>query len=451
MRMRAALGRSIFILVFSAAACHRDGGKASRGPPGDGGPAEKTSMGGMPGMEGMEMDGGMADRSEVIIAPEVQQRIGITTARVESGPMQMAIRTVGIVVADETKVAHIQLKTEGWVEKLYVTYTGQRVKQGDPLLSIYSPAFFNTQLDYLLARRNAGASGMNALVQSARDRLALWDVPPGEIQELERTGRARKNLMLRSLISGTVIEKKAFVGQHVAPEDQLYVIADLTNVWVQAKIYENELQHVTVGQPATITVDAIPNRRFTGKVAFVDPTVEEVTRTVRVRVVLPNQEGLFRPGMFGSVELEHKMGDALLVPMGAVIRTGERDIAYRIESGNRFVPIEVKIGPVQFGDKFQVLSGLNAGDTVVSSANFLVDSESRLGAGGGNMAGMAGMDMPGMDMSKGGMKGMKGMDGGAMKGMEGGNMGNMKMNGMEMDAGAMKDDMGGMKMDGQKK
>lgn len=354
----------------------------------------------------------IAGHAEVLIAPEIQQRIGVTTAKVGRESLEKTIRTVGIVHANETTLAHIQVKIEGWIEKLYVTYTGQAVRRGDPLFAIYSPEFLTTQQDYLRALDNP------ALANAARERLRLWDVPEREIEELERTKKAQRTLTLRSEVEGTVIEKKAFLRQHVTPEEELYVIADLSTVWVEGKIYEQELAHVKVGQPAVVTLPALPDRQFDGKVAFVDPVVDEMARTAQVRVELPNRERLFRPGMFANVELAHSMGEALVVPASAIIRTGERNIAYRV-ADNRFVPVEVKLAGGQFGEHLQVVSGLQAGDVVVTSANFLIDSESRLRAGGGNMAGMAGMEMPGMDKNKGKGGDMKGMPmkGGGMKGM----------------------------------
>jgi len=359
------------------------------------------NMGGME-MSGMDMGTPVPQHAALQIAPEVQQRIGVTTARVERSPVALSIRTVGIIRADETKLSHVQIKTEGWVEKLFVSFTGQRVEKGDPLLSLYSPDFLTTQIDYLRARRYAAAAGSEmvtaetSLALAARERLALWDVPPDELAELERTQRPRKTLTLRSLVAGTVLEKKAFVGQHVTPEEELYVIADLATVWLQAKIYERELEYVSVGQPVVARVPGLANRRFDGRVVFIDPVVEEAARTVQVRIELPNRDGVLRPSMFANVDLSRPMGEALLVPTSAVIRTGDRDIVYRVE-GEQFVPVEIEIAPEQYGEKYRVLKGLADGDVVVTSANFLIDSESRLRAGGGNMAGMSGMEMPGME------------------------------------------------------
>ena len=362
----------------------------------------------MPGMQmnmpGMKMSqsaesGKASGHAEVTIPGEVQQRIGVTIGQVEESPLRMSVRTVGIVEPDETRVAHIHLKTEGWVEKVLVSYTGQQVKKGDPLLAIYSPQFLATQQEFL----NVLQANRPADAQAARRRLELWDVPTDEIKELETSGKPSTYLTLRSPLTGTVLVKNAFAGQYVTPEKDLYVLADLSAVWVQAKVYEYELPHVELGQPAAITLAALPDRKLTGKVVFLQPTVDPKTRTVQVRVELPNKEGLLRPGMFANVVIEHSMGKGLLVPTSAVIRTGVRDIAYVVKSEGQFVPVEVKISPFRFAaaegsaGRFQVLEGLKAGERVVTSANFLIDSESRLRVGGM-------MNMPGMEM--GDMKGM---------------------------------------------
>ena len=338
--------------------------------------------------------------SEVSIAEEVQQRIGVTLGSVEQTPLTMVIRTVGIVRPNETTIAHIHLKTEGWVERLFVTFTGQKVKAGDPMLSIYSPAFYAAQREFLAALRTAKSSldktsDQQTLVETARRRLELWDIPKDATEALEKTGNATKSLILRSPISGTVLEKKAFEGQYVMPQGEIYVVADLSTVWVQAKIYAYELPHIELGMPASVSFPSLPMRQFTGKVVFVDPVVDEMSRTVQVRVELPNPGGECRPGMFGDILITHAMGSGLTVPTSAVSRTGERDIVFRAVFADRFVPAQVKISPLQFGDRFEILEGLKAGDRVATSANFLIDSESRLLAGGGSMAGMPGMDSGG--------------------------------------------------------
>ncbi len=374
-------------------------GKASAAP------AESAEN--MPGMKMTEPSKAAATGAalpsgyaEVRISPEVQQRIGVTFGRVELTPLNMTIRTVGIVQPDETRVAHIHVKTEGWVERLYVSYTGQRVRAGQALLSIYSPAFFAAQREFLSALQAAKVApeelgDQRSVVDTARRRLELWDIPEEEISALEKSGKPHKALTLRSPISGTVLQKQVFEGQYVMPQSDLYVVADLSTVWLQAKVFQYELPHVAIGMPASVSFSSVlSTHSLTGKVVFIDPVVDETSRSVQVRIELPNSSGTLRPGMFGNVSIAHAMGSGLTLPASAIIRTGERDIAFRVLASDRFVPVAVKISPLGFGDRFEVLAGLNAGDQVVTSANFLIDSESRLEAGASSMAGMA--DMPGM-------------------------------------------------------
>lgn len=373
-----------------------------------GGKGGKAEHGGM----GMNMGGGQPTESSgvpglavVRIAPELQQQIGVTTGEVQEEPLRMSVRTVGIVRPNEERVARVHLRTEGWIKDVFVNFTGKHVKQGAKLLSIYSPQFLTTQQDYLRALR----ANDDSLAQLARERLRLWDVPDKEIDDLKGTRKPQTYLALRSPIGGTVLEKNVFEDQYVTPKAELYVVADLSTVWVQAKVYEYELPHVEVDQPARVTLPALPGKELTGKVVFIQPTVEEPARTVQVRVVLPNKDGQLKPGMFAHVVIEHGMGKGLLVPASAVIRTGTRDYAFRQERDNRFAPVLVTISPFRFGGRYHVLSGLHAGDRVVTSADFLVDSESRLRFGG--MGGMPGMNMSGMKKQK---KGGNMKDHGAM-------------------------------------
>lgn len=385
-------------------------------------------MEGMPGRKGMERskDGNEADAkpgvpgyAPVVIEPGLQQRIGVTVGTVEQEPLRMSVETVGIVRPNETKTARLHVRTEGWVEQLFVDFSGQKVQEGDPLLAIYSPEFLQAQEEYLVAQdsealRTSGA-GRQSLAKVALQKLRLWNVPEEELQKLQQTGEPQVNLTLRSPITGTVLEKNVLEGDYITAQRELYTVSDLSTVWVQAKVYQYELPHVELGTPGTVTVPGLLNQQFSGKVVFVQPVVEEATRTVQVRIELPNPDGLLKPAMFVHVEIEHPMGKGLLVPASAVIRTGERQIAFRVESGNRFVPVEVEIGAMKFDEeRYHVLKGLKAGDRVVTSANFLIDSESRLRFGGGGM--MPGM--PGMEM--GNMKSMdmddtNGMDHSKMK------------------------------------
>lgn len=337
-----------------------------------------------------------AGYAPVTISRDVQQRVGVTLGRVEQTPLTMAIRTVGIVQPDETRLAHIHIKTEGWVERLFVAYTGQKVRAGDPLLSIYSPTFYAAQREFLSAL-SAARMGLSegpdqqTVIETARRRLQLWDVPRDEIEALERTREPHKYLTLRSPISGTILEKQAFSGQRVTADSELYVVADLSVVWMQARIFQSELSHIAVGMPATVSISSMESQPITGKIVFIDPVIDEMSRSLQVRIELSNSSGQLRPGMFGDVSIAHQMGAGLTVPSSAIIRTGERDIAFLAVSADRFVPTEVRINPVGFADRLQVLEGLKAGDQVVTSANFLVDSESRLESGASSMAGMPGM------------------------------------------------------------
>jgi len=340
-----------------------------------------------------------AGYADIKINQDVQQRIGVTVGRVEQTPLTMTIRAVGIVRPDETRVAHVHLKTEGWVEKLFVAYNGQKVRAGEPMLSIYSPTFFAAQREFLSALRVA-KSGLDSegdqktVVDTARRRLELWDIPKDEILQLEKTGNAGKSLLLRSPISGTVLQKTAFAGQYVTVQNDLFEVADLSTVWMQAKIFQYELPHVAIGMSATVSFPASSERTLIGKVVFIDPVLDEMSRSVQVRIELPNPSGTLLPGMFGDVVISHAMGSGLTIPASAVIRTGERDVAYRVLSDGRFAPVPVKISQTRFADRFEVFEGLNAGDEVVTSGNFLIDSESRLEAGAGSMADMPGMASP---------------------------------------------------------
>lgn len=379
-------------------------GEETEGPAG-GGTGETPGM----AMGASEAATGVSGYAPVVIEPGLQQRIGVTIGTVEREPLRMSVETVGIVQPNETKTARLHVRTEGWVERLFVDFTGQAVQKGAPLLAIYSPEFLQAQEEYLVARDSealrASGAGRQSLAKITLQKLRLWDVPEEELQQLQQTGEPQINLTLRSPITGTVLEKNVLEGDYITAQRELYTVSDLSTVWVQAKVYQYELPHIELGTPATVTVPGFLNQQFSGKVVFVQPVVEEATRTVQVRIELPNPDGLFKPGMFMHVEIEHSMGEGLLVPASAVIRTGERQIAFRVESGNRFVPVEVEIGAMKFDEeRYHVLEGLKAGDRVVTSANFLIDSESRLRHSGGGM-------MPGMPGTGGGdQSGMTGMD-----------------------------------------
>jgi Cu(I)/Ag(I) efflux system membrane fusion protein len=328
--------------------------------------------------------------SIVKIAPERQQLIGVRTGKVECAPLLMSIRAVGVIEPDQTRLARIHTRISGWVTKVHVNFVGQSVQKGDPLVELYSPDLMQTQLDYLLALDAWETQGkqdlQKRLMDASRRRLELWGVPADEIEQLEKTRKARETLMLRSPIRGKVLERNVQEGSYVEPAADLYRIADLSVVWLQAKVYEFELPHIEVGQPVTVSVSSQPDRVVKGKVSFIEPVFQEATRTVKVRVAMDNNKDEFKPGMYANLVIDHDMGHGLQIPESGLLRTGERDLAFRVLPGNRFEPVEVKLGS-RFKDRWQVLDGLSEGDEVVTSAAFLIDAESRLKSATAAMSG----------------------------------------------------------------
>jgi Cu(I)/Ag(I) efflux system membrane fusion protein len=321
--------------------------------------------------------------SVVQISPERQQRIGVRTGKVTKDRLLMSIRAVGIIEPDQMRLKRIDTRIGGWVTKVHVNFVGQNVKKGDPLLEIYSPDLLATQEEYL----NALDGSDKRLAAMARQRLVLWGVPPDEIQELAKTRKAHETLTLPAPINGRVLERNVLEGARIEPGMELYRIADLSVVWLQAKIYEYELPHIEIGQPVRIILASQPDKEINGKVSFVEPVLQETTRTVKVRVTIDNPKDEFKPGMYADLVIAHDMGEGLLVPESAVLRTGVRNLVFRVLPGNRFEPVEVTLGPYQFNERFQVLAGLSEGDEIVTSAGFLIDAESRLKSATAAMSG----------------------------------------------------------------
>jgi len=355
-------------------------------------PAESSQVthGGHAGHGAMSMSqpgGGQPSKipgySVVQISPERQQRIGVRTGKAKQDRLLMSIRAVGIIEPDQARLSRVHTRISGWVTKVYVNFVGQNVNKVDPLLDIYSPDLLATQEEYL----NALEGGQKPLAAMARRRLELWGVPANEIRELEKTRKARENLTLPSDISGRVLDRNVLIGTRVEPQMELYRIADLSVVWLQAKIYEYELPHIEVGQPVQIILASQPEKQIKGKVSFVEPVFQETTRTVKVRVTIDNPKDEFKPGMYADLVIAHDMGEGLLVPESALLRTGVRNLAFRVLPGNYFEPVEVILGPYQFNERFQVLAGLSEGDEIVTSAGFLIDAESRLKSATSAMSG----------------------------------------------------------------
>lgn len=331
----------------------------------------------------------------VTIDAQRQQLIGLRTAPVQEADLGGALRTVGRVAIDETRVRKVTVKVEGFVEKLFVDFTGQPVVKGQPLFSLYSPEFVSAQQEYLLALRTqkqlAGGSMQgsgNDLLDAAKRRLMFWDVPAAELERLEQTGEVRKTLTLRAPVGGVVTLKNVVEGARVTPVDFLYEITDLGRVWVQADVYESELTRVKVGTEADLSLGAYPGRSFRGRVAFIDPQVDPKTRTVKVRIEFPNPKGELKPEMFGQVELRTQGRKGLTVPLDAVLDSGARKVVFIALGDGRFEPREVQTGAT-LGERVEVIGGLKAGEEVITRANFLVDSESRLKAALAQMTGGA--------------------------------------------------------------
>jgi RND family efflux transporter MFP subunit len=329
-----------------------------------------------------------ADKNIITIDPVTVQNLGVRTARVSRGPLTAVIRIVGRVAYDEERIRHIHTKVSGWVEHLYVNTTGEQVRKGQKLLSIYSPELVATQEEYLQAlqykKETSGSqfsdvkSGADTLIEATRRRLLFMDIDPSQINALERSGEIQKTMVLRSPSSGIVIDKNILEGMKVAPGTELYTVANISTVWVMGSVYEYELSFIRKGQEAVITLPYEPGITYRGKIAFIYPYLSPETRTVQVRMVFENRGLRLKPDMYADVMIRSKVaGNALIVPSEAVIRTGTRSIVIVALGEGKFLPKEVVLGP-EGQDAIQVKSGLSEGDTVVTSGQFLIDSESNL-------------------------------------------------------------------------
>lgn len=328
-------------------------------------------------------------RGEITIDPRRQQLIGVKTVAVTRQAVGQAIRAVGVVRYDETKQADVNLKVEGWIRDLYVDYTGQPIQRGQRLLTIYSPDLLNTQNEYLLALKTRdqvqqstipdARERADQLVAAARQRLALWDLSPEALRALDEKRQAQDAVEFRSPVSGYVIEKAAIQGLHVMPGQSLYKVVDLSTVWVEADVYESELTGVRVGEPATVTVDAYPGERFSGRAIYVYPYLDEKTRTNKVRFAFDNRAGRLKPGMYANVELQSRGGAGLVVPTNAVLDSGPEQVVFVAQGDGVFEPRKVKIGR-RLGDTTQILEGVKEGEQVATGATFFLDSESQLRA-----------------------------------------------------------------------
>jgi RND family efflux transporter MFP subunit len=353
-----------------------------------------------PGKDSMGMDmvpfqvaapaaGGVPGLAPVSISERQQRQMNLATAVVETRHLTRDLRTSARITPDETRLHHVTTKIDGWVEDLYVSATGQVVRRGQPLLTVYSPQVLATQQEYLSAlaasKRLGGstspdvARGGDELLEAARRRLELWDISEDQIRALETSGKAQRTVTLYAPASGYVSEKSVVTGHKIMLGEVLLTISDLSTVWAEADIYESDLRFMKVGMPVSLTLPYWPGKVFPGKISFLNPFLDPETRTLKARLEVPNPDLLLKPEMYGDMTLSYDLGERLAVPSSAVMRSGQKSFAFVRTDGTYLTPTEVTVGQ-RSGDYYEVLSGLNAGDRVVTSANFLVDSESSLKA-----------------------------------------------------------------------
>ena len=338
----------------------------------------------------------------VTIPPERLQTIGVKYGQVTRRPLEKTIRTVGRVAVDERRLAKVTIKFHGWIEELFVSALGDHVKKGQRLFTIYSPDLVASQEEYLLAiqgRKQLGESefpevarSSQELLEATRHRLDLWDISEEHIRDLERTKQVKKTLPIHSPIAGSVIRKEVVQGAHVEPGQELYTIVDLSRVWILADIYEYELSFVKAGQKAAVTLSYDPSTVLTGRLNFVYPTLDPKTRTAKVRFELDNTDEKLKPDMYANVELQVNLGTRLAIPQEAIIESGQKQVVFLHLGGGKLEPRLIKTG-VKTGEWSEVLTGLKEGEHIVTSANFLIDSESRLKSVVESMGGMPGMKM----------------------------------------------------------
>lgn len=327
----------------------------------------------------------------VEIPPDKQQLIGVKTTVVSVKPLQKIIRTVGRIEYDERRLATVNTKFEGWIEKLFVDYTGRYVKKGEPLAEIYSPELFATQQEFINVVKwakqgkeiknenmsNLLSKDAEAIIEAAKQRLRLWDITDAQIKKIEETGKPIRTLTVYSPASGYIVQKTALQGMRIMPGEKLFDVADLSTVWVVSDIYEYELPLIKTGQRANISLSYFPGKEFLSMIDYVYPTLAGETRTAKVRFTISNPGGLLKPQMFTTVEIKINLGNKLTIPEDAVIDTGTRQIVYVDKGEGYFEPREVMLG-LRAEELREVIMGLKAGEKIASSAAFLIDSEAKL-------------------------------------------------------------------------
>lgn len=350
-----------------------------------------------PPMEGFTLnappEGTATELTPVELTPERMQSIGVRTGRVEYKNVSNDIRATGSVEVDERRVAYVQTRYPGWIKQVFVSATYQYVKKGQPLFTIYSPELVASEQEYLLAKANmqrlsqssvqSVASGADTLFRAAHERLLQWNLNDADIARLESSGKPSSEFTFNSPVSGYVTERSALPNVYAQPDMRLYTIADLSSVWVEGQVFQEDAGRLKPNDPADITVDAYPNRTFRARVEQILPQIDPTTRTLRVRLDVANSNLLLKPGMFVNVRLRAPIGRQLFVPATAVLQSGAKQVVFLARGNGRFDPREVELG-THTEDGFSVVKGLQAGDQVATSANFLIDSESQLQAAAGS-------------------------------------------------------------------
>lgn len=331
----------------------------------------------------------------VQLSPQRLQAIGVTTAMVESGTVSDELRVPGDIEVNEQQLSYVQTRFPGWIQKVFANATYQYVRKGEPLFTVYSPELVSTEQEYVLAKQNqkAFAEDMHGtaskeggwLLQAAADRLRQFGIPQREVESLEKGGQVQHEIEIESPVSGYITERNALPNQYVQAETKLYSIADLSTVWAYANVYQSDVGRLKPGDRAVVTVDAYPGRQFAGRIDQILPQVDSTTRTVRVRLVLGNPGLLLKPGMYVNVSIGISLGRQIVIPASGVLQAGTRQIAF-VDHGHGYLePREIEAGS-RIDDHVVVLKGLRPGDRIVSSANFLVDSEAQLQTAIGSFA-----------------------------------------------------------------
>ncbi len=347
-----------------------------------------------PGSAGGAQTGNMQETplAPIQLTPQRMQSIGIVIGKVESKQLNSELRFYGNVQVDERRQAYVQTRFAGWIRKVYADATGNFIGKGQPLFTIYSPDLVSTEQEYLLAKQNSEslqrskvsgvASGASSLFGAAKERLLQWEVSPAEIEKLDRDGKPITDLTINSPVSGYITQKNALPNMYVQPETMLYTVADLSEVWVLAQVFQSDAGKIKPGDPAAITLDAYPGRVFNGRVDYILPLLDMNTRTLPVRLVFPNPGLKLRPGMYVDVGVKPPMGRQLVIPASAAFHSGTKNLVFVSAGEGNIEPREVEFG-AQVGDEIVVNKGLKANEAIVTSANFLIDSEAQLQAAAG--------------------------------------------------------------------